>query len=194
LAAEVILRHHYYRHLVAVGRITIASPAPPRTTFANYLNGTIEDVARFFAEQGISVADIEDAALYAATWLQTFNPHNAEAALAASVLRGRMPPLIRLPAGINDHYRTLTGATDNRPPAITDVQLTPTVVPTAPQVFNPPPVPLPQASSIASTSSMTNTIAAGATAPASSSSGPAPAGPPPSPSGDTPPQMDESDG
>jgi hypothetical protein len=178
---------------VATGQITISSPPPPRTLFANYLNGTIEAVARFFAEQGISVADLEDSALYAATWLQTFNPRNAEAALAASILRGIMPPLLRLPAGINNHYCTLMGTVDNCPPAITDVQLTPTVVPMAPQVFNPPPVPVPQASSIASTLSMTNNTTAGATAPAPSSQGPAPAGPSSS-SGDMSPQMDESDG
>ncbi|KAF9059403.1 hypothetical protein BDP27DRAFT_1431417 [Rhodocollybia butyracea] len=310
-AAEVILRPNYYNNLVTSGQITIATGTPvPPVAFDDSFNATMLSVARFFAEQGLTVTDIEDAAFYAANWIYSYAPSNSDIIFAANTLRasftsnvrlplgynkdywvpgvgivpgpaqvinphihnhavsnaasssntgavtpptttatttlfahndtpvvannsasaassaavpatsiapstkaapmsaeavqqmdeiaatalwGDMPPQLYLPAGIDNHYHTLMGTTDNRPLAITDVQLTPMVVPMAPQVFNPPPVPLPQASSSASTLLMPTTITAGATTPAPSSSGPAPAGPHSS-SGDMPPQMDESDG
>ncbi|KAF9074547.1 hypothetical protein BDP27DRAFT_1359249 [Rhodocollybia butyracea] len=105
LAAEVILRPNYYNNLVTSGQITIATGTPvPPIAFDDSFNATMLSVARFFAEQGLTVADIEDAAFYAANWVYSYAPSNSDVIFAANALRASFTSNVRLPLGYNEDY------------------------------------------------------------------------------------------
>jgi hypothetical protein len=123
LAAEVILRPNYYRDLVTNGQITIAGTAVPPTPFTEYLNATLVDVARFFAEQGLTVADIEDAAFYAANWLYEYAPNNSDVVLAANAVRDSFTSEVRLPLGYNEDYWVPGVGVSPHPPQALNVRI-----------------------------------------------------------------------
>ncbi|KAF9072181.1 hypothetical protein BDP27DRAFT_1361244 [Rhodocollybia butyracea] len=62
-------------------------------------------VARFFAEQGLTVADIKDAAFYAANWVYSYAPSNSDVIFAANVLRASFTSNVRLPLGLFKQHR-----------------------------------------------------------------------------------------
>ncbi|KAF9035433.1 hypothetical protein BDP27DRAFT_1435759 [Rhodocollybia butyracea] len=76
----------------------------PSTAFANYFNATIVDVARFFAEQGLTITDIEDIVFCTANWIHPYAPSNSDVIFAANALRASFTSRVRLPLGYNEDY------------------------------------------------------------------------------------------
>ena len=70
-------------------------------------NATIEDVARFYASQGITTALADDAAIFAIEWLSTASIHDSVAMAEILAVRSRVLSTVRsgtIPMGINNDY------------------------------------------------------------------------------------------
>ncbi|KAK7025933.1 hypothetical protein VNI00_015848 [Paramarasmius palmivorus] len=80
-------------------------------------NLTVDTLADFYINQGVTVAELEDAAGYAAHWLASFictNQINVQVEIAD--LRAKLQPLIDaqgIPSGINDDYRFPDGTIEH---------------------------------------------------------------------------------
>ncbi|KAE9388760.1 hypothetical protein BT96DRAFT_1003895 [Gymnopus androsaceus JB14] len=69
-------------------------------------NATLEDVARFYASQGITVLMGEDTAVFALTWIIAFRPSNSLTVSEALMIQGRVESALSMgnvPAGLNDN-------------------------------------------------------------------------------------------
>jgi hypothetical protein len=129
LAAEVVARPGYYRSLVESGQITVSSVVSPPTPLPEYMNITTVDVAREFASQGLTIEDVEDAALFAATWIGEYHPQNEDIVIAMRMLRLSLPPLLRVPPGRNeDHWAPATGL-QNYPSIVLSARVRPDEAP-----------------------------------------------------------------
>ena len=112
LSAELFATPRLYLStLGATGTIvsTTVEPAPYNGTLDNT---TIDEVAKFYASRGITVAVANDTALYAALWLKTFSTQDSETNIAISEARQRVAVVLNeseIPVGINDNYKTPDG-------------------------------------------------------------------------------------
>ncbi|KAJ3764585.1 hypothetical protein FB446DRAFT_800162, partial [Lentinula raphanica] len=122
-AIEVILSPSYYKDFIYDNSILVQYPVPELSKFpGDPRNITVESVARFFAAQGLTVADIEDAALFAYVWLRDIEAVNPDVVARISLLRDRIFPLLAvhgLPAGHNENYMNSSGTIRAEPPSAT---------------------------------------------------------------------------
>ncbi|KAF9064510.1 hypothetical protein BDP27DRAFT_1405321 [Rhodocollybia butyracea] len=103
LAAEVILWPNYYCDLVTSGQITMAGGTyVPPSPFTGYFNATLLGVARFFAEQGLSITDIKDAVFYTVNWIYSYALSSSDVVLASFMSS------VCLPLGYNEDYWSRT--------------------------------------------------------------------------------------
>lgn len=107
-AVELTLTPNYYADFLCTNNLQPTEPIPPSSKYSSEpRNISIDDVALFFMNQGITVHTLADAGLYAFLWVMTYHSMNPEIQLAISALRDKvLPHLINIgiPAGYDDDF------------------------------------------------------------------------------------------
>ncbi|KAE9390230.1 hypothetical protein BT96DRAFT_946279 [Gymnopus androsaceus JB14] len=106
LSAELFATPGLYASLIMSTGATVAPEITVSTFPDDTRNATLEDVARFYASQGITVLMGEDTAVFALTWIIAFRPSDSLTVNKALMIRGRVESALstgNVPAGLNDN-------------------------------------------------------------------------------------------
>ncbi|KAE9391580.1 hypothetical protein BT96DRAFT_945272 [Gymnopus androsaceus JB14] len=106
LLAELFATPGLYASLIMSTGATVAPEITVSTFPDDTQNATLEDVARFYASQGITVLMGEDTAVFALTWIIAFRPSDSLTVNEALMIRGQVESALstgNVPAGLNDN-------------------------------------------------------------------------------------------
>ncbi|KAE9384330.1 hypothetical protein BT96DRAFT_1008185 [Gymnopus androsaceus JB14] len=106
LSAELFATPGLYALLIMSTGATVAPEITVSTFLDDTRNATLEDVARFYASQGITVLMGEDTAVFALTWITAFRPSDSLTVNEALMIRDRIESALstgNIPAGLNDN-------------------------------------------------------------------------------------------
>ncbi|KAJ8095877.1 hypothetical protein PM082_022775 [Marasmius tenuissimus] len=117
---EMVLTPSLYRD--HVDQNPLPATVPPLKRYPKVdVNVNAHDLAEFMRNQGVTVAEVEDAALWAVHWLKSVNYAQFESRLAIRDLRRKLYELMSshgVPAGLDDNSYYPNGHTVTRPSII----------------------------------------------------------------------------
>ncbi|KAJ8074719.1 hypothetical protein PM082_022297 [Marasmius tenuissimus] len=105
LFVELILTPGYYKAYLTQSPIYYPAPLKETSFEGDPTNLTLPDLAEFLRSECVSVAEIEDSALWALRWLQTVDFRDVDSRLEVISLLNRLMPQLEvqgIPAGFNE--------------------------------------------------------------------------------------------
>ncbi|KAJ3770015.1 hypothetical protein FB446DRAFT_847313 [Lentinula raphanica] len=122
-AVEVVLTPSYHANFLHENAILTAFPIPEPSRYPrDPQNISMDDMARFFASQGLAVEDIHNAALFAYVWLRDIKAVNVDIVNLVFQLRYQLYPLLMkhgIPAGADEDLMNVDGLITHQPSAPT---------------------------------------------------------------------------
>lgn len=112
LASELFATPGLYSTTLQQSGVSVASRLQVNPFAGDLDTCTINDLARFFASQGVTVLAAEDAAMYAYDWLSTASTTDTLLSIALQTAKNRTVTAIRngiFPAGLDDNYSSPAG-------------------------------------------------------------------------------------